>query len=67
MWIRYADPTGLSQYPVFKVQAQRGDTLLFTRLAVNDCFKDLSDPSGTVRPPDTQNASEAYSEAFGRR
>jgi len=27
--------TGLSQYPVFKVQAQRGDTLLVSYLAVN--------------------------------
>ena len=35
--------TGLSQYPVFKVQAQRGDTLLGALPAVNDLLLPFSE------------------------
>lgn len=46
--------TGLSQYPVFKVQAQRGDTLPMSLPAVN-CF---SQPISELlaRPSEMQNA-----------
>ena len=42
MWIRERILTGLSQYPVFKVQAQRGDTLLARTPAVNQLPPQIS-------------------------
>lgn len=55
-WIRVRILTGLSQYPVFKVQAQRGATLRVLPPAVNRIFepilKNFRDPvSGTKKAP----------------
>jgi len=67
MWIRERILTGLSQYPVFKVQAQRGDTLLARSPAVNQLLPPISQVVSRCPDRPMKNAPNLRLEASARR
>ena len=67
MWIRERILTGLSQYPVFKVQAQRGDTLLARSPAVNQLLPPISQVVSRCPDRPMKNAPNLWLEASARR